>query len=465
MISNDRKLQVNEECISRRIILRSGLAGLAATLTQSHLIGCNSSENDEGISGEDDESISLPPLLEDPMTDMEVVDLQDASSVDRDEEIEDVMLDSEVSPDFPQRNVPQTPQLISMISSLGPLLPPNEMGLRLPEGFTARMIARSGEVVAGTGYTWHLAPDGGATYPTEDGGWIYVSNSEVSILGGTGAIRFDAQGEIVNAYPILTRTNQNCAGGVTPWHTWLSCEETSVGRVFECSPWGDQEPILRPALGSFRHEAIAVDTMRGHLYLTEDETDGGFYRFRAHQLNSLGDPDLSSGVLEVAIVSASGQVSWASIPDPEYSGDQPTRYQVTERTPFNGGEGIWFHEGVVYFSTKGDNKVWAYDTTIAKIDVIYDGSGILEGVDNLTVSCCGDVLVAEDGGSMKIVAILPNGELKALIQIEGQDQSEVTGPAFDPSGTRLYFSSQRGPSGSNADGITFEVTGPFHRTL
>ena len=74
-----------------------------------------------------------------------------------------------------------------------------------------------------------------------------------------------------------------------------------------------------------------------------------------------------------------------------------------------------------------------------------------------------NVLVAEDGGEMRIVAILPNGELKTLMQLEGQDNSEITGPAFDPSGTRLYFSSQRGTSGLGIGGITYEITGPFHR--
>jgi secreted PhoX family phosphatase len=138
---------------------------------------------------------------------------------------------------------------------------------------------------------------------------------------------------------------------------------------------------------------------------------------------------------------------------------------VPESTPFNGGEGIWFHQGVVYFSTKGDNKVWAYHTENDQLRIIYDGQGGIDGVDNLTVSCCGDVLVAEDGGNMQIVAIAPNGELKPLVQIEGQDESEVTGPAFDPSGTRLYFSSQRGVAGTNGDGITYEVTGPFHRLV
>jgi uncharacterized protein len=116
----------------------------------------------------------------------------------------------------------------------------------------------------------------------------------------------------------------------------------------------------------------------------------------------------------------------------------------------------------VYFSTKGDHHVRAYDTEAERIDVIYDGSDVagLHGVDNLTVSCCGDVLVAEDGGSMQIVAILPSGELKPLMQITGVTGSEITGPAFDPSGTRLYFSSQRG--GTSGQGLTYEITGPFH---
>ena len=60
---------------------------------------------------------------------------------------------------------------------------------------------------------------------------------------------------------------------------------------------------------------------------------------------------------------------------------------------------------------------------------------------------------------MQIVAILPDGQLKPLLQVVGHDGSEVTGPAFSPDGTRLYFSSQRGSSGS---GMTFEVQGRFH---
>ena len=378
----------------------------------------------------------------------------------------DMAIGGEEEPtEFPRRALPEPPQLISLIASIGPLLPADENGLRLPEGFSSRIVARTGEPVENTDYRWHAAPDGGATYPTEDGGWIYVSNSEIPIFGGVSAIRFDERGAIADAYQILSGSNKNCAGGITPWHTWLSCEETSTGQVYECSPWGDQEAVLRPALGKFKHEAVAVDPTEGHLYLTEDESDGGFYRFTADHLNPDGSPRLDAGLLEVASVSDEGRVRWLPIPDPQYTGEQPTRSQVAEMTPFDGGEGIWYFDSVVYFSTKGDNRVWAYHTQRAELEVIYDGAGILNGVDNLTVSCCGDVLVAEDGGSMQIVAIAPDGELKTLVQVEGQDDSEITGPAFDPSGTRLYFSSQRGPANHSGGGITYEVSGPFHRGL
>jgi hypothetical protein len=72
------------------------------------------------------------------------------------------------------------------------------------------------------------------------------------------------------------------------------------------------------------------------------------------------------------------------------------------------------------------------------------------------------VLAAEDGGDLQICAILPDGTVKPLVQVVGHDESEITGPAFDPSGTRLYFSSQRGPLGEGGGGTTFEVTGPLH---
>lgn len=367
--------------------------------------------------------------------------------------------------------------LTSNIANLGPLGEPDENGIRLPEGFTSRVVARSREaVIPGSDYRWHLAPDGGATFAAEDGGWVYVSNSEIPGVGGVGALRFDADANLIDAYPILRQTNVNCAGGPTPWGTWLSCEEVANGRVFECDPFGselhpDKIGIERPALGYFQHEAATVDPEIGQLYLTEDVPDGAFYRFTPDRMLANGHPDLTSGTLEVAQVHGdpTGQVEWHVLADPNPDLAQPegvaTRYQVAASTAFRGGEGIWYHEGVVYFSTKGDNRIWAYDVADSRMDLLYDDDNfenpILRGVDNIVVTPTGDVCVAEDGGDMQIVAITPAGVLVPLLQIVGQDESEITGPAFSPDLKRLYFSSQRGIVNFPFHGITYEVTGPF----
>ena len=176
-------------------------------------------------------------------------------------------------------------------SPYGPLGEPDDNGLRLPEGFTSRVVARGLEPVAGTTYSWHIFSDGAATFRTSGGGWILVSNSETPTAtdlpirrglpgeGGASAIRFAADGEIEDAYRILSGTSSNCAGGATPWGTWLSCEETDDGLVWECDPRGEAEAEALPALGVFKHEAVCVDRKRGRLYLSEDESGGGFYRF------------------------------------------------------------------------------------------------------------------------------------------------------------------------------------------
>jgi secreted PhoX family phosphatase len=391
--------------------------------------------------------------------------------------------------------------------TFGPLLPPNANGLRLPPGFSSRIVAVSQQPpVATSSYRWPSFPDGGATFATGDGGWIYVANSEAGPGGGAAALRFAGDGVLADAYPILTGTARNCAGGPTPWGRWLSCEELPDGRVWECNPFVPfSQGVVRPALGSFNHEACAVDPIHQTVYLTEDAVNGRLYRFTPDDY-----PDLAAGTLETAeILDPLGQgpiqpgqvrpLAWhalaaaspaaggaldasrlalaapqARLPqdsqdpvllaqDPEHLPleERATRFQVAAATPFARGEGCWYEAGAIYFATTADGRVWAIDTAAQTIRILYDQASSsmseLSGADNVFASPIGDVLVAEDGGNMQLIALTPSGDVKPIVQVMGQAGSEITGPALSPDGSRLYFSSQRGGN----LGITYEVRGSF----
>jgi hypothetical protein len=372
-------------------------------------------------------------------------------------------------------------------SGLGPLQPPNELGLALPAGASARIVAVSGERPVAGACLWHPYPDGGATFAAPDGGWVYVNNSEVPRgKGGVSALRFDRAGRVVGARRILDGTSTNCAGGATPWGTWLSAEETDFGQIWECEPFGEaSQATVLPALGTFKHEAVAVDPVNRVLYLTEDDSRGRFYRFVCSDSDwpaTALRPALKSGRLQVLQLegvpvgeappkgmdlSRPMRVRWLDVRSPEVAQGviRGARLGQAPGTVFRGGEGLWYFNGIVYFSTKGDDRIWAFEPETQCLQVIYDfatasaADRVLSGVDNLTVSRIGDVHVAEDGGNMELCVILPDRRVKVLLRVHQQDDSEITGPAFSPDGSRLYFNSQRGGRvGVNRGlGITYEV--------
>ncbi len=200
------------------------------------------------------------------------------------------------------------------------------------------------------------------------------------------------------------------------------------------------------------------------MYLTEDQPDGRLYRFTPRTY-----PDLANGTLEVAQVTGDptvgADVTWIKVSEGTKGATKP---RPAGSTAFNGGEGICWHAGAVYFTTKGDNRVWMLDTAEQRLEVLYDDDAIpgatLRGVDNVTVSQAGEVIVVEDGDDMQVNVMNPDGVIGPLLQVVDQVGSELAGPAFNPAGDRLYFSSQRarGVAPLKGIGVTYEVTGPFN---
>jgi secreted PhoX family phosphatase len=318
-------------------------------------------------------------------------------------------------------------------------------------------------------------------------------------LGGTTTLVFDtATGRLDRQFLSLAGTQRNCAGGPTPWGSWISCEETtegSHGYNFEVPAHPNVhlvDPVPLTAMGRFNHEAVAVDPASGIVYQTEDRENGLIYRFIPHQpgqlqqggrlqaLRFLDQPGMDARNWETQMVLPGERfaVDWVDLEDVESPEDELRLqgFYAKGAARFARTEGMWHDRQMVYFAcTNGGlsrkGQIWRYYPSPYEGgpgEAVYPGwvelflepndSSLLENADNLTVAPWGDLIVCEDDilqlkplpGDL-LVGITPDGQIYKLAR---SFISELCGSTFSPDGSTLFVNIYD-------PGMTLAITGPW----
>ena len=406
----------------------------------------------------------------------------------------------------------------------------------LAAGFSYRIVARAGDTMS-DGLRVPALPDGMGTFPGPDGTTIVVCNHE-GIMPELGPFGPDFAGldlidttklydrgdgtpppsgstttfvwdtrerKLVRQFLSMAGMANNCVGGVMPWGTWLTCEETTLragqtegpglllakdhGYVFEVPARADgglEKAVPLPALGRFVHEGTAYDDRDGTIYETEDLQDGLFYRFIPQRrgdlsrgrLQALG---LESGARETSNhvdgepAIAAGQplkVKWIDVDQVESPGDD-LRVRGYERGAcrFDRLEGVCMLDGAVYFTaTTGGaleaGQIWRYTPAAfggndrapdGVLELFYEVADTTQMLnpDNIMPTPGGNLLVCEDPrvqAHARFLLVTKSGDVRTLGR--GVLEGELTGPAFSPDGTTLFINMQK-------VGLTLAITGPW----